>query len=164
MKAIMRTMVLAGLLLASSPVAAEPVVGVTQSLRFGSVFARSNDAVYGIKISTNGELTQVGNGLVSTDGGAAARQGIFLLSGFEPGDNVSVTFDPPQVPISCVCPGGASFIVDSFEIMPSSILIDGSGEQAVSFGATIKTDATGLKYTGATYNGIVNISFTIDNL
>lgn len=164
MNVMVRNMVLAGLVLAAMPAAADPSVDVTQGLRFGPVFARDNDSVHGIRIATDGQMTQVGTGLISTDNGATARQGIFALTGFTPGDNVSISFDPAQVQVSCVCPGGASFTVDSFEISPPSIVIDGSGEQIVSFGATVKTDGSGLRYTSATYNGTVAVSFTIDNL
>lgn len=142
---------------------ADPSVAVTQSLRFGNIMPRDNRAVYGLEISTSGVVTPIGNGLFEVDGGPIARNGVFELTGFQPGDMVSVTFDPPQIVLSCGC-GGSSFTVDSFAISPSSIVIDGSGSQVVNFGATLKTDGSGVNYSGASYNGTVTISFIVDNI
>lgn len=142
---------------------ADPTVDVTQALRFGEVIPRDNRAVYGLEINTSGVVTPMGAGLITLPTGQPAQNGVFELTDFTPGDIVTITFDPLQVVLSCGC-GGPSFVVDTFVTSPSAVTIDGSGMQVVNFGATLKTDGSGMRYSEAAYTGTVNISFTIDNI
>lgn len=145
----------------SFPAYADPSVEVTQALQFGTVIGVRNDAVYTITLPPDGgSLDVTGNGLVPS--GGAAQAGEFQLDGFTENDQVSIVFDPAEVELLCSCVG-PSLYVDNFTMLPGSVTIDGTGSQTVSFGARIKTSASGIRYQGDSYSGTVNVSFIIDN-
>lgn len=140
---------------------AAPEVDVTQSLHFGNFIPQNNDGLYQITVASDGGVTADPH-MIQT-GGVTPRNGTFQLSGFADEDAVTITFDPDPVLLNCGC-GGPGFTVGTFVIDPDPVDIDEFGEATVNFGATLTTDGSTVRYSGATYTGDITVEVTIDEI
>lgn len=164
MVGIFSSFILISGLVTSGKACAQPNVEVTQSLNFGSVITRDNLAAYTLTITApNDSVNIVGGGLIPLMD-VTPRNGVLEADGFDPGVEVTVTFDPTEVELSCNC-GSPSFYVDNFTTVPSgAITIQPDGTAVIPFGARLRTTGSGIRYSGDTYTGEVEISVMFDEI
>lgn len=147
-KTILAVAALAACLAQAVPAQAQMEVNTVQSLGFGRFLLLNNNGQHAITVTPQG-VTSYPAALVSIDD---AQNGIYALSGFNPDTDVFVTFDPPSLPLACVC-GGPVLTVDNFTLDPAMPHTDPAGAETIRIGARLRTDGTQAFYQAGTYTG-----------
>jgi hypothetical protein len=146
-------------LILTSAGAADPVVDISQSLRFGRYVLRSDNLNASLQVAYDGQVT-ADSAFIPVN--STARNGVIRMTGFTPNTpfDLSISFTPNPLTLSCSCPS-PDFLVSNFTVETENPTTDLSGQALLRYGARIT--AQGGSYGDVNYSGTVTISVIVNN-
>jgi hypothetical protein len=127
---------------------ADMEIDTVQPLRFGHFVMMNNNAPHALTVTPAG-VTNYPPAFVPVD---QAQNGQYSLQGFNPDSDLSITINPPSLPLACPC-GSPVFTVDNFDVEPDVVHTDPAGNATFRLGARLRSDGTQSFYRPGSYSG-----------